>query len=103
MSAKDRRCKVSDSRRAPFRVYNTAMHRGIPLGFGGFTFNRPACLLCRCFDGQECRYKYCKHCFVHLLGISGMYGSRRRRAVGAIIRRSRKLYLKMSKEAHNAE
>ena len=70
------------------------LHSGHSIGPNGFSFNYPACRLCRLFDGKVCEHKYCYHCFAYLLGISGQYGSRRRRAVGAIVRRVRKLYQK---------
>ena len=70
------------------------LHSGRKIGDNGFSFNRPACTLCDLYDGRECGYKYCAHCFLQLLFISGMRGSRRRRAVGAIVRRTRKLYQK---------
>lgn len=68
------------------------LHSCRRIGPSGATFNRPACFLCGLFDGNHCKYKYCNRCFLGLLGISGVKGSRRRRAVGAIVRKSRKMY-----------
>jgi hypothetical protein len=82
---------VSDKKFAPARR-KFHLHSGRTIGGSGFAFNRPSCILCRVFDGRECEYRYCTHCFSGLLGIIGLYGHKRRRSVGAIVRRSRKIY-----------